>query len=278
MISSLDQLDSLRVLDLSFNTELLAINPSVFKSCKHLRSLNISNTQDNHLFSILKSAEVLKNLEELIVDNNMMGYFRSVPFLPKLKILSMKKGFIRNLDQILFNISTQLEYLDLSHNYLRNMQVSQAWNPHASIELFNLKSLILNNNQFTTLKKDEFVSYKELVLLDLSKNFINEIKYDCFDGLKKLSILLLDDNAIKHIEFNPYSLANLNTLDLSDNLLHSLSNTSFNQLENLQSLILNKNQIIKIETGAFTGLKNLENLNLNNNQLKEFDFNIFLGI
>ena len=273
LIGSIDQLNSLRVLDLSFNSELSMIHPDVFKSCKHLRSLNISNIleADNYFHSISTAVMELEELEELVVDNNMMDYYGLLPVLPTLKILSLKNCMIISMGQILMNQTTQLEHLDLSHNILKNMyKISRA--------SFNLKSLILNDNKITSLQIDDLKSFTELVLLDLSTNLISEIRYGSFDALKKLSILLLNHNKLKHVQFYSYTLVNLSSLNLSKNLLHSLKNASFSHLKKLKSLILSDNVIKEIERGTFSGLKKLENLNLNNNKLAEFDVNVLLGI
>lgn len=77
----------------------------------------------------LQGVEKFSNLEELVLDNNKLCDSILVPRLPNLKILSLNKNNIRNLDLLLTKIAqnlSSLHYLSLLGNAACPNQLSDA--------------------------------------------------------------------------------------------------------------------------------------------------------
>ena len=62
--------------------------------------------------------------------------------------------------------------------------------------------------------------------------------------------------------------SDLQTLDLSYNLIAEIKDEAFNGLINLNELFLYDNKLCEIKAGEFNGLINLKTLYLNNNQIE----------
>jgi hypothetical protein len=81
----------------------------------------------------------------------------------------------------------------------------------------------------------------------------------------------LSHNAIKKINFGVSKLPALNTLNLSNNKIHTIEEDAFSVAQNLTDLDLSNNKLIKIGSGMLTGLDQLKILNLKSNQIKEIE-------
>ncbi|KAI4498459.1 hypothetical protein M0802_006394 [Mischocyttarus mexicanus] len=102
----------------------------------------------------------------------------------------------------------------------------------------NVKEFVLSHNSFVNISNEFFADFPELVKLDLSHNNLLELK-DIFDVIPKLKYL-----------------------DLSYNLINSMSSTLFYKLENLEYLNLGYNPIGFILGSTFDKQISLKNLNL----------------
>ncbi|WP_018250211.1 InlB B-repeat-containing protein [Orenia marismortui] len=175
-----------------------------------------------------------------------------------------------------------LEYLkNLEHLNLNNNGILD---PSVVCLLEDLKTVNLKNN-----KINEAIFAKEmksLQELDLSSNNLKILDFGgdgsgSGGGLKfskapkNLKSLKLGDNKITDIDslFRELNdLGNLQLLDLSGNLINSISNIveySDRMEETLRELNLSNNQLSDI--GAVSNFRSLEVLNLNNNNIKEID-------
>jgi hypothetical protein len=71
------------------------------------------------------------------------------------------------------------------------------------------------------------------------------------------------------------NLATVHTLDLSENEISILRNTSFSNYSRLSTLILSSNEVEEIEINAFAGLRMMRYIDLQYNNLKSFNPEIF---
>ena len=134
--------------------------------------------------------------------------------------------------------------------------------------LFNLKSLHLQHNRFTSIPSRAFVHNMQLQELVLSDNIISQLHFEAFHGLLRLKHLLLKANKLKRIETNAFqTLRSLVDLDLSDNQIEVLGANIFKPLKNLKSLDLSGNLLKILSAKSFVGLNKLHNLELENNQI-----------
>ncbi|XP_059160471.1 leucine-rich repeat and fibronectin type III domain-containing protein 1-like protein [Physella acuta] len=128
-----------------------------------------------------------------------------------------------------------------------------------SLDLSNTL-LVLKPRMFTGLKVSN---------LFLSSNSIKQIPAQTFLGLEGLKGLDLSWNHIESVE-SLFHLKSLSVLDLSHNLINSLSLDSFSGLSSLKSLNLKNNSLEDFALGMLLNTPSLELLNLQNNLLRTF--------
>lgn len=135
-------------------------------------------------------------------------------------------------------VPAQTILLDLRFNKVRSIEPGFFKSNH------NIRSLLLNNNQLTSLKNDAFTGLLQLKHLYLYKNRIKYIDPNIFHGLLKLEHLYLHNNEIE--EFDA---------------------TTFSNLPKLERLFLYNNKIKHIPYGSFANLPVLARLRLDSNAL-----------
>ncbi|NXT58249.1 TLR3 protein, partial [Pluvianellus socialis] len=199
-----------------------------------------------------------------------------------------------------FNTLENLHILDLSRNFLKsaNLGLQQ--------QLKNLHELVLQKNQITELKKEDFsfLSNASLNSLDLSSNPLKEFHAGCLHAIGNLFGLKLDNvelgenrtkklctelsnTAIQNLSLSHVKLSsigkstfrglkgtNLTILNLSLNSLSAIEDDSFQWLSSLQYLDLKHNNF-HVSSRLFHGLSNLKHLNLINSlngKIEDFCF------
>ncbi|XP_053686127.1 nyctalopin-like [Sabethes cyaneus] len=205
---------------------------------------------------------------------------------PEVRHINLSSNAISNVHFTL-GFYNQLEVLDISHNRLdtlgsKNFEAQE-----------KLRTLNLSDNVLVSLLKDSFRGLQRLDILLLNDNRIEKIHPTAFQGLNSLRILDLSNNQLVSFEevvlmplgtlerLNlrnnqllevPYEtnlqyLRSLHNLDLSVNLIESISNDSFEALRELRSLQLEGNVLTELDLGAFNGLNALKHINLADNNL-----------
>ncbi|XP_057276318.1 toll-like receptor 3 [Pezoporus wallicus] len=199
-----------------------------------------------------------------------------------------------------FKTLENLNILDLSHNFLKsaNLGLQQ--------QLKNLRELILDGNQITRLRKDDFsfLSNTSLNSLDLSSNPLKEFDIGCLHAIGNLLGLILNNvnlgenctkklctelsnTAIQNLSLSCVKLSyigkstfqglhgtNLTVLNLSQNSLSVIEDDSFQWFSSLQYLNLKHNNI-HLSSRLFYGLSSLKHLNLINSingKIEDFSF------
>jgi Leucine-rich repeat (LRR) protein len=162
---------------------------------------------------------------------------------------------------------TNLQFLDLSENFLQGQIPNWFWRSFSSLSTVNL-----SNNRFggsiamTTKTKpisqnSSFFS-SSLQNLNLSHNrFTNQVQVSFFHNLK---ILDLSHNNLNTLPYGFQNLAKLNYLDLSNcNIKGNIKPISY--LKSLSSLNLSNNSLNGSFPFDFPSLNNLKFLNISNN-------------
>jgi Leucine-rich repeat (LRR) protein len=201
----------------------------------------------------------MKNDTELIPEPN------DVTVVPVTASKSLREIHLRNneISEIAIETFKQLDeltILDLSKNRLSNLQAG-------TFDLKNLEVLILSENQLQTLSTNLFEGAGKLQSLSLDSN--NIIGISAFNELDNLKFMNLSHNAIKKINFGVFKLPALNTLNLSNNKIHTIEEDAFLVAQNLTDLDLSNNKLMKIGSGMLTGLVQLKIFNLKSNQIGE---------
>ena len=110
---------------------------------------------------------------------------------------------------------------------------------------------------------------EKLKVFSVQSNKLVYIHVDFFEKLTNLEKLYLNSNQLKIISIEFQHLCNLKELDLSFNLIYSISNNSFEKNDHLRMLYLNNNNITNVN--IFNSLKNLKHLRLQSNNISNIN-------
>ena len=160
----------------------------------------------------------------------------------------------------------EIKNLSMSFNFLEKLDVSF---------LILVRDLNVAFNNISKLTIDFFEKTKthSNYLYCLYKNSINEtVFYE--SALKSLDfshnrLAVLPFFYLKHVNFTL-----VETLNFSNNRVHSLRNYEFNQMKKLENLFLSRNKIENLEDMAFHGINTLKRLDLSDNLIENLTENI----
>ena len=177
-----------------------------------------------------------------------------------------------NDEKSLFQNTIFIKCINLKILSIKNYKIFQL----ASFELFKLnklKKLVIKNSNLNYISPDAFKGLEEtLIEVDFELNQLNYIPADAIIGLKQMKKLNLAQNQIYNIDLNVFYKLNTNfqTLDLSYNLIKSV--TSVDKLQNIaiKSLYLQNNELKWADLMVLLkNLINLTDLNMDFNKLNE---------
>lgn len=278
----------LRELVLSFN-ELYHVHAAAFANLSGLQVLELSAT----LFSgELRLAAPSDSLAWLSLDNNNIHSVSSqnIQNFPSLEYLNLDFNKIIEFPSDVFrvNYSCRLKELRLSYNYIYKI------NSDFLVDLKELQSVDLSYNRLHNVSEQSFANLRNLVYLNLAGNAVEFIAERAFSRLPKLQVLDLRDNRL--VDFSTEHFENvsseetnfsvnvsynrisaligggppvlINILDLSHNLLESLSKAFFDSLgPSLRQIVLSHNHLSHIDNFSFGALPQLEILIMHHNNI-----------
>uniref|UniRef100_A0A6G1SIB6 Protein toll n=1 Tax=Aceria tosichella TaxID=561515 RepID=A0A6G1SIB6_9ACAR len=195
----------------------------------------------------------LQRLQSLDLSHNKLKGLPAKFFQPvkhTIKKLNLSFNSISVLVPTLFDSLNQLEYLDLSHN-----DITSHW---------------INGDRL-------FKNLTQLHYLDLSFNKLDVISSPAtFGSLQQLETLSLQHNELRQVPETIQHLRFLSSLDLSQNLIHDITNASYlSNCRLLFNLNLESNLLENITRDAFSDLPALKVLNLANNRIHHLDQQAF---
>jgi Leucine-rich repeat (LRR) protein len=243
----------LRILDVS-NNKLTNLNPDTFKNTD-LRYLDLSNNEISSFHP-----DIFKNnlyLRELNLNNNTLSslnpnIFRSIPALWKLDVSGNK---IVLLDSDTLYNNTELYYFNISYNRIN------ALDPGIFLNNINLRIVDLSHNVLTFQNNNPILVAPKLSVLFLGFCSIKHLNIAAFQNLTMLRILGLNNNYLETLEDDSkkqplnrystagrplhilYALKELETLDISNNKLRSLTVNLVSGHEKLIWLSLSGNPV-----------------------------------
>lgn len=278
----------LRELLLSFN-ELEHVHAAAFAGLATLQVLELSSTLFSGEFPLNAPSG---SLSWLSLDNNNIHYVSSenIQNFPSLEYLNLDFNKIIDFPSEMSgaNISCRLKELRLSYNYISKISSDCLAN------LNELQSVDLSYNRVHNVSEYSFANLRNLVYLNLAGNAVEFIAERAFSRLPRLQVLDLRHNRL--VEFTTEHFENvsseetnwsmnvsynrisslvgggppllINTLDLSHNLLESLSKDFFDCLgPSLRQIMLAHNHLTHIDNFAFGTLPQLEILILHHNNI-----------
>ncbi|XP_021356440.1 uncharacterized protein LOC110452321 isoform X2 [Mizuhopecten yessoensis] len=139
--------------------------------------------------------------------------------------------------------------------------------------------LLLYGNKMTTLRGNIFANNSVISRnLDLSQNSLSSLPNTAFDGLSSVKAIKLGENQMTEYPATALSNKNVQTVDVSDNIIAELSLVAFLNQGTMKSLDLSNNLITNIIQGVFDPLVNLETLSLKNNSIGYVQPNSFSAL
>lgn len=255
-----------------------------FKDLQHsrLEALSILVVINQAKCFDLKHLDLMPSLKHLNLNNvDLRDYDFNFEFFQHLESLSFRKTRVSELCERLSKL-TSLKTLDVSSNYFLKLSP----NIFTGLEkLENLYMVNMSHPEKTTSKQltiGLFKPLKNLKLLALAGNRLKVINSKIFNFLPSLEMLDLSENQLSLGKNTFTSLKSLRFLDLSSNNLcrdrpdGQLEESIFLGLENLETLNLSENLIKTISRETFEGLERLESLSLSSNLFdNNFPFNVF---
>ncbi|KAF7269746.1 hypothetical protein GWI33_017264 [Rhynchophorus ferrugineus] len=237
---SLEKLEKLRFLDLSFN-ELTKVNNLHFAT--------------------------LSRLEKLVLKHNQLQHFQASIFENKTQLRVVDVSY-NDLNEItVFNVP-RLQYLNVGYNSLVTVILRN---------LPNLREVHLNDNNFAEISPDDFESLPNLFTINLSGNKLFIIDR-LFRNIPTVRYLDLSRNAISNLSGNTFNnLTDLRTLDLANNALTSLNGDPFLSLEYLEVLNLSSNALESLSYFSLEPLQSLRTLDVSSNKLKFIEYDVILS-
>ena len=307
-----DCLPQLQVLDLSHNEVTSLDSLSGFSALQHLRVnnnfirfisadvfsnssikiLDMSNNQINHLPQDLFHHLPLQSLH---LANNTLSSL-SVSLLKnqkQLETLDLSGNFLTSssLQSSLTRDMFSLIILDLSNNQIESvsteflatfpnlqvlkMKMNKITRIKMSPVLFQLRELDLDNNRLTQLDADHLTGLESLTHLSLSNNQIREVQATTFRNTSQLLVLDISNNNLDKIPESLRYLTNLQTLDIGDNMVESISDSPLTGMTGLWRLQLHGNRIRNISQSVFTRLRTLQIVDLSRNEISRLQRGTF---
>ena len=185
---------------------------------------------------------------------------RAFQGLDQLHKLVLYNNNINKIKNTMFDGITNLKILDLSYNYIVNLD------SNTFEYLVNLNTLYLNNNYFDKIDKTMLNNLLNLRILNFISNYISEIGNNSFSAIINLKKLYLSKNKLKILNNKIFLNSKISELHISYNAIRHLDLNCFINIPNLNILTASHNLIISL-SGNFLKLTSLQHLYLNNNAI-----------
>lgn len=267
---SFEGLSSLTYVDLSDN-KLSSLPPELFIETTRLKEIHLRNNSINVLapgiFSVLRELVVL----DMSFNDLNSHWIGSATFagLEKLMLLDLSANKINKVDATIFKSLKKLQVLRLQENYIDMIP------ENTFLELQNLNTLVLSNNRLSVISSFTFDGLKNLQTLSLDINRLSLIDTNAFKKCPNLQDLHINRNKLQAVPEALRDLKTIKTLDLGENQIQNIDNTSLQSLSTIYGLRLTENYLTVIKRGIFDNLSSLKILNLSQNKIKSVS--IFVG-
>ncbi|XP_068780358.1 toll-like receptor 13 [Struthio camelus] len=265
-----DALQGLRNLtELRLDNNLLTdLYQSSFADLGQLQTLNLRNNHVSVLFSHVFSN--LSQLQTLDLGGNNIRHLTGKSFqgLCRLRKLYLDGNHIQEISSDIFHpVQATLEVLDLKGNNLQYITKQQSQQPPFMYlhQLYDLKLQAQQPYGLKIIPHKFFQGLTALRTLFLSQNKLLSIPSDVFDDLAQLQYLTLADSSNGMQDLPPgifKNLTRLETLDLENVGLHSLTLEVFGNLSRLKTLKLAKNELQTVNQSVAQRLGALRYLDL----------------
>ncbi|KAJ9578344.1 hypothetical protein L9F63_005436, partial [Diploptera punctata] len=273
---ALEGLTSLTILRLADN-KLVTLPPELFADTRDIKEVYLQNNSINVL-----APGLFNDLTQLLVldlsQNELTAeWVNTATFtgLLRLVVLDLSHNRIAKLEPSVFRDLYSLQILRLEDNLLETIP------ENTFSSLYNLHTLILSNNKLAIIDSFTFNGLYVLSLLSLDNNLIQSIHPDALKNSSSLQDLHLNGNKLFEVPTVLNDVPLLKTLDLGENHIANIFNSSFGGMQHMYGLRLTENNIGNITKGTFDKMSALKILNLSRNKIQKvepgaFDANVNL--
>jgi Leucine-rich repeat (LRR) protein len=239
--AEISNLRRLREINLEENPQLNITQ--VCNVLSNIQTLKVLWLGQNKLSTLPTEITKLKSLEDLWLEENE---FSEIPasvkklkikylsfFDNKLKSLNLKKGDLRNLNNINLCYNNFKVFPAIELSLLPNLDTIKMWYAHVKYiptqiaKIKKLKSLNLENNSIAKLPT-EMVKLKNLSVLELSQNNLSTDGVKCVYKLQNLTKLDISKNNITKISPEIEKLRALKELDICENPITEIPQSCYN--------------------------------------------------
>ncbi|XP_066585681.1 chaoptin [Prorops nasuta] len=253
---ALRPLKKLRILDLSHN-RLRSLPDNMFMD-SNLESLDLSHNQFMRLPIKVMSASTAASLSTLDMSWNFLSGVHTTDAIFRLKGLTwldLSYNRLVRLDDGVFSDLEYLTYLDLSHN--KQLILESRGRTFHGLE-DTLLHLGLSNISLLSMPE---LPLRRLQTLYLANNELASIPPEMSTNLTFLHYLDLSHNDLTVVPLITHTLPNLKSIDLSNNPITSITNTSFLGLAaSLEELDIRRLSLTTLEAGALCKASKLRSL------------------
>ncbi|XP_045193279.2 leucine-rich repeat-containing protein 15-like [Mercenaria mercenaria] len=211
--------------------------------------------------------KAMTRLQILDLSNNALQQISSPDLfkpLSYLQLVDLSGNRLNDLPSGLFASQSNLQELRIAGNTnIRNLRGPSFQG------VTSLVKLLASGCSISTLENDLFSAISSIRTLDLSYNQIKSLpNTDSFRLLQKLQNLTLQGNQISALNDGQFAGMDLDTLDLSKNLIATISPNAFMYLSGVGNLDLSGNRIHSLPAYVFQPISSkVYNLKLNNNHV-----------
>ncbi|XP_067899530.1 toll-like receptor 22 [Heterodontus francisci] len=251
--------------------KITRLSSSSFSGLFQLTELQLGN---NYLLEIANFSSNLKRLKILSLRCNKLNFIEKHTFihLQNLRYLNLIDNQISGLHEESFGGLSNLNELQLGSNRLTaDILRGDLFSAVKSLKKLQLFDNCLSYASSEKLDKAPFTSLKSLRYLSINSQAHNGLQHfplNLLEGLHSLEELHAGNIVITYIDSNTFSNApNISFLDLSNNLLKSISSSLFLQLPALTELHLNKVSLQNLDFLKYAKLINLKLLRATGNQI-----------
>jgi Leucine-rich repeat (LRR) protein len=246
------------------NTQLQEIYSNAFTQMNALSTLDL---QGNRILTIQANALLgLNRLEMLDLSNNAMRQIPSADMLKQfyyLKTLDLSNNFLSDFPNGMFVSQSNLQELRIE----QNKNIVNLRGPSFQ-GLRTLRKFLASGCSIQTLENDLFQVLSSVDTLDLSANQLRSLpNTDSFRLLYNLRNLTLSANQIEALVDGQFANLDLDVLDLSKNIISSISPNAFIYMKGVRQLDLSGNKIHNLPSFVFQPIASEINiLKLNDNR------------
>uniref|UniRef100_A0A3P9QIF1 Toll-like receptor 13 n=1 Tax=Poecilia reticulata TaxID=8081 RepID=A0A3P9QIF1_POERE len=233
-----------------------------------LQALDLSH---NPIRDFSVTANIFPNLTRLIIGDKfsvvpMKWDVKNRTFLRQLASLDVSglHTSLENMEALLKTVNSSLTSLTLN-----NIKRSRTQLINLSCSIPTVSKLQFRSNNLRTISSYFFKPCVNVVELDLSENHIKSIDENAFTSMINLTILKLSKNKLSSVPNATQTLQNLSQLDLSNNMISTLTCQDFSSQTKLKELSLQNNSIFTLTECAFKGLVQLQILRLQSSQITD---------